>query len=82
MPRAHAEVVIARSTYAIEIRGRLPSSLAAELVEFDIADRERSTILTGELADGAALYGLLARFESLGVQLLSVHPITEPPETS
>jgi hypothetical protein len=30
------------------------------------------TVLTGPLADQAALYGLLARFEALGLELLEV----------
>jgi hypothetical protein len=68
--------MIARSTYVIEVRGRLPSSLASQLVGFDIVELERSTVLTGDIADGAALYGVLARLESLGVPLVSVQPVT------
>lgn len=71
---AHAHLVSPSTTYVIEIHGRMPSSLASELDGFDIAYRDRSTVLTGRLADGAALYGLLARLESLGVQLASIRP--------
>jgi hypothetical protein len=34
--------------------------------------REAQTVLTGSLADQAALYGLLAQIEALGLELLEV----------
>ena len=75
-------MVTVGTIYAIEVSGRLPTSLAAELDAFDIAERDRSTLLTGEVVDGAALYGLLARFESLGLQLLAIHAVIEPEDSS
>ena len=34
------------------------------------------TVLTGILADQSALYGVLARVEALGLELLEVHRLT------
>jgi hypothetical protein len=36
------------------------------------------TVLTGPLPDGAALHGVLAEIEALGLELLEVHRL--PPE--
>jgi hypothetical protein len=38
-------------------------------------DAKGHTVLTGVVADQAALYGLLARLRDLGLPLLSVNPI-------
>ena len=38
-------------------------------------DREGSTTLTGSVADGAALFGLLDRVRDMGLTLLSVNRI-------
>ena len=37
------------------------------------------TVLTGPVADQAALYGLLAQFEALGLQLLEVRRAAADP---
>ena len=60
-------------TYRLEVRGRLPAMLAEDLEGFSV-DAGPTTTLTGPVADPAALYGLIARLESLGLTLLSVHP--------
>jgi hypothetical protein len=39
------------------------------------------TLLTGPLADQAALHGALARIRDLGVPLLSVRQVEPPPST-
>lgn len=44
-------------------------------------DPAGQTVLTGPLADQAALHGALARIRDLGVPLLSVRQL-EPPSTS
>ena len=58
-----------------QVRGRLPARLADELDGFTV-DAGPTTTLTGPVADPAALYGLIARLECLGLNLLSVHPAT------
>jgi hypothetical protein len=79
-PAAHARLVTEPNTYAIEVQGNLPSALLTKLADFTVVHRERSTVLTGCVADAAALYGILARLECFGVPLVSVRPITEHTE--
>jgi hypothetical protein len=69
------------NTYAIEVRGNLPSVLLSRFTDFTIVAGERSTVLVGRVVDAAALYGILARLEGFGVPLVSVRPITEYTET-
>jgi hypothetical protein len=60
-------------SYRIEVLGHLPAGLAAEFADFTIQPGPHTT-LSGPVTDPAALYGLIARLESLGLTLLSVHP--------
>jgi hypothetical protein len=64
-----------RRMYLIEVRGRLPSALTAELGRFELAFIGDSTLLTGAISDSAALYGLLARLEAVGLALVAVRPL-------
>ena len=64
-------------TYAIEVRGALPSALTGELAEFAAEFGGTNTVLTGPIADNAALYGLLARLEGVGTSLVSVRPVND-----
>ena len=68
------------SIYVIEVSGCVPSALAGELTEFTRHQGQDTTILTGPVADSAALYGLLARLESVGVPLISARPLTDAAE--
>ena len=62
------------TTYVIELGGRLPAAVAEELATFDQHADDATTVLTGQIVDTAALYGLLARLESFGVTLISIRP--------
>jgi hypothetical protein len=73
---AHAE----RKTelgYRIEVRGRMPAGSAAELMGFTFDVGSANTTLSGAVVDAAALYGLIARLEALGLALVSVRPDPE-----
>ena len=63
------------TTHVIEVRGRLPAVLAEELSTFDQEADDVTTVLSGQIVDTAALYGLLARLESFGVALISIRPV-------
>jgi hypothetical protein len=63
--------------YHIRIRGRLGRTMRAAFPALAAQSQGEETVLTGTLADQAALYGVLARIEALGVELLEVR--REPP---
>ncbi len=46
------------------------------------AEPDATTVLTGEVADQAALHGLLATIRDLGLSLISVETAAAPPTTS
>jgi hypothetical protein len=48
-----------------------------ELAGFTVEISPRATVLSGPMADSAALYGLIARLETLGLTLVSVRPKEE-----
>jgi hypothetical protein len=58
--------------YEIRIRGVLGSILLGAFPDLRAQAHGTETVLTGPLADQAALYGLLAQLEALGLELLEV----------
>jgi hypothetical protein len=71
------------ATYRIKVRGRLEDRWSSRFDDMAItveSDEEGSavTTLTGEVADQAALHGLLARIRDLGLPLLLVQRIETP----
>lgn len=63
--------------YEIRVRGLLGDRLISAFPELDAATRNRETVLTGALPDQAALHGVLARIEALGLELLEVRHVRE-----
>jgi len=63
--------------YQIRIRGRLGRTMRTAFPALDAEAHGEETVLTGTLADQAALYGVLAQLEALGLELLEVR--REPP---
>ena len=63
----------------IRIEGHLDQTWADWLDGFTLAHTEEGeTILTGEVKDQAALYGLIAKLRDLGVKLISVNSGDKP----
>ena len=58
--------------YQISVRGRLGQTMRAAFPDLQARTRGEDTTLTGMLADQAALYGVLAELEALGLELLEV----------
>ena len=58
--------------YEITVRGRLSAALADGFEGLAAIPAGPNTVLRGEVADQAALYGVLERVESLGLELLDV----------
>jgi hypothetical protein len=63
--------------YRVVVRGRLGESLAAAFEQLEFESRAGESSLTGTFADQAALHGLLDRLRDLGIQLVSVNPVTD-----
>src|ERR1700745_2748624 len=61
--------------YEIRLRGLLDGMLLGAFPGLRAQAQGTETVLTGPLADQAALYGLLAQFEALGLELLAVRRI-------
>ncbi len=67
--------------YSIRVKGYLPSSWSELLEGMEIQqDAGGETILTGLVRDQAALYGLLAKLQNLGLTLISINP-SEPSQS-
>lgn len=58
--------------YEIRVRGVLGDLLLGAFPDLRAQAYGTETVLTGPLADQAALYGLLAQLEALGLELLEV----------
>jgi hypothetical protein len=58
--------------YQIRVRGELGRTILAAFPALRAQAQGQDTVLTGPLADQAALYGVLARVEALGLELLEV----------
>ena len=63
---------MASSSYEIRITGILPPEALVDFEGLTAAVEPVGTVVHGPLADQAALHGLLARLEMLGVQVLEV----------
>ena len=58
--------------YRIRVRGRLGDTMRSAFPALQAQASGGDTVLTGPLPDGAALYGVLAQLEALGLELLEV----------
>jgi hypothetical protein len=58
--------------YQIRVRGGLGRTIKAAFPDLDARAAGPDTVLAGALPDQAALYGVLARIEALGLELLEV----------
>jgi hypothetical protein len=67
-------------SYEIRIRGRLSDTLVAAFEGMRASVEPVETVLYGPVQDQAALYGLLDRIQALGLELVEVRRLPEPPE--
>ena len=58
--------------YEIWVRGHLGETMRSAFPAMRAQPRGKDTALTGALPDQAALYGVLAAIEALGLELLEV----------
>ena len=59
--------------YEIRVRGLLSQALLTAFPALHARAEDTATVLTGPLADQAALHSVLAEIENLGLELLDVH---------
>jgi hypothetical protein len=65
------------------VRGELAPSWSAVLADLAVvAEPDGTTLVSGELADQAALHGLLAAIRDLGLSLVSVETVAVPSSVS
>ena len=58
--------------YEITVRGRLTDTMLTAFDGLNASPAAADTVLRGEIVDQAALFGVLERIESLGLELLDV----------
>lgn len=64
--------------YEIRLKGQLDLSWSEWLDDMAIIHQDNGeTLLTGPIADQAALHGLLNRMRDIGIPLISVNPVDE-----
>jgi len=62
-------------TYQIKVQGHLDEYWSEWFDDLTVTyDEQDDTILTGQVADQAALHGLLKKVRDLGLPLISVNP--------
>jgi hypothetical protein len=69
---------MAELTYELSVKGAASDTLAAAFEDCDVTTERGVTIVRRSLPDQAALQGLIARISALGLELLDVHPVTDP----
>jgi hypothetical protein len=65
--------------YEICVRGRLGETIRFAFPALQARTSGDATVLTGMLADQAALYGVLAEIEALGLELIEVRRLPPRP---
>jgi len=67
--------------YQIRVRGHLGATMRRAFPALHAESQDGDTLLQGAVADQAALHGMLAQVEALGLELLEVRrlPASDPP---
>lgn len=69
--------VVASLYYEIRVAGTLPPECLLDFERLSASVQRVETIVHGPLRDQAALYGLLARLETFGVQVIEVRRLQD-----
>ena len=67
-----------QQNYEIRVRGRLGGTFRTAFPGLRARTHGSDTVLSGSLADRAALYGVLAMIETLGLELVELRQVTSP----
>jgi hypothetical protein len=68
------------ATYRVRVRGRLDRAWVDRYGDFEVEDADGDTVLTGPVADQAALSGVLNVLTELHLPILSVECVSADPE--
>jgi hypothetical protein len=66
-----------RQTYEIRVRGHLGPNALRAFAALAAQTQGEDTLLRGCLPDQAALYGVIAKLEALGLELLELRSLPE-----
>lgn len=69
---------MAELIYELSFKGAASETLAAAFEGCDVTTDRGVTVVRSEVSDQAALQGLIARINALGLELLDVHLVAEP----
>ena len=69
---------MAPSRYELRIKGRLGEALLATFDGFNAEVEPVETVLRGDIADQAALHGVLERIHEAGLELIEVRKLDSP----
>jgi hypothetical protein len=69
-----------QAMYEIRVQGDVPEEDLRDLGVVNAGPERVSTVLYG-IEDEAALYGLLARLRSLGIEVIEVRRLPDQPDT-
>ena len=63
------------SRYEFRVDGRLSEEARAAFVDMRITEAPPQTIIDGEVLDESHLHGIIAELQTLGITVVSVHPV-------
>ena len=66
--------------YRIVVRAEIGQRFALAFEGMEVKISEGRTIITGEVIDQSHLHGILDRINALGLELVSVQPVTDEPQ--
>ena len=67
--------------FEIHVKGQIPADLVEELGQVSVTQLPAVTVFTGRVPDQAALFGFLARFHALGLEVVEVRSLHDPEGT-
>jgi hypothetical protein len=71
-----------RHQVRVRIQGELPTTWSSVFSDLAVtAEPDGTTLVSGELADQAAVHGLLAAIRDLGLSLISAETFAIPPSS-
>ena len=66
---------MAQTSYEIRVSGALPEDAVADFGDVHVLTTDVTTVLSGDVADQAALLGLLTRFRARGLNIVEVRRV-------